>query len=189
MAKAKLKAVEPQPIIKIDIGCGPNKKEGFVGLDRIKFGNVDHVLELGKDRWPFEDGSVEEAHSSHFFEHLTATERVHAFNELHRVLRQGGKAQIIVPHWASNRAYGDPTHQWPPVSEMAFYYIAKEWRMANAPHTDKSNWDQGFTCDFEATWGYSMSPGIMARNDEMRRFALENYKEAASDIIASLTKR
>jgi hypothetical protein len=158
-------------------------------MDRIAFEGVDHVLEVGRDRWPFEDGSVAEAYTSHFVEHLTAVERVYFCNELHRVLVAGGKCTVIVPHWASCRAYGDPTHQWPPVSEFWFYYLSREWRALNAPHTDAKHWPQGFDCDFEVTWGYGMNPMILARNAEFQQFALNFYKESIQDIHATLTKK
>jgi SAM-dependent methyltransferase len=175
-------------LVKIDIGCGSKKQEGHIGLDRIAFEGVDHVLEIGRDPWPFDDGSVDEAYSSHCVEHLTSEERVHFANELYRSLKPGGKCTLIVPHWASCRAYGDPTHQWPPVSEFWFYYLSKKWRDENAPHTDRDNWDKGFSCDLEATWGYGMHPSLGTRNAEYQQFAVNNYKEAVSDIHATLTR-
>lgn len=173
---------------KLDIGCGKNKREGFHGVDQYEMDGVDTVLKIGKVKWPFADSSVEEAHSSHFVEHLTAVERVHFFNELYRVLKPGAKATIITPHWASNRAYGDPTHQWPPVSEMSFYYLKAEWRATQAPHTDKKWNKDGFSCDFSATWGYSFAPELGVRNQEYVQFALQNYKDAAQDLHATLVK-
>jgi hypothetical protein len=173
---------------KLDIGCGKSKKEGFHGVDQYKMDGVDTVLKIGFAKWPFADNSIEEAHSSHFVEHLTAGERVHFYNELHRVMKPGSKATIITPHWASNRAYGDPTHQWPPVAEMSFYYLSKAWRAEQAPHTD-SKWNKdGYSCDFQATWGYSFSPELGNRNQEYVQFALANYKEAAQDLHATITK-
>lgn len=175
--------------LKIDLGCGPNKKEGFVGCDVIKFKGVDRVFDIAKAKWPFKNGSVDEAHSSHCLEHLTAEQRVHFANELYRVLKPGAKATIITPHWKSNRAYGDPTHQWPPVAEFWFFYLKKEWREANAPHTDKKHWTNGFDCDFDATWGVSLHPMLQTRNQEFKDFAVAFYTEAAQDLIATLTKR
>ena len=183
MAKAKLKAVETQKLLKLDLGCGPNKKEGFTGVDSRAFdGKVDVVHDLTK-KWPWKDASVEEAHCSHFLEHLNAEGRIHFVNELYRVLIPGAKCQVIVPHWASNRAYGDLTHQWPPVSEMWFYYLDKSWRAANAPHNDF------YTCDFLCTWGYSMHPGLAPRNTDYQQHALQFWKEAAQDMICTMTKR
>jgi len=174
--------------MKLDIGCGKNKKDGFTGVDQYAMEGVDIVADLRKP-WPWDDGSIEEVHSSHFVEHLTATERVHFYNELWRVLAPGAKATIITPHWASNRAYGDPTHQWPPVSEMSFYYLSQEWRDANAPHTD-AKWDEsGFKCDFSAVWGYGMHPALTLRNPEYQQFAFQWAKESILDMHATLTKK
>lgn len=185
----KSEIVTEPALLKIDLGCGPHPKEGFEGADQYPFdGKVKHVFDLRKP-WPWKDSSVIEAHSSHFVEHLTAEERCHFFNELDRVLAPGGKATIIVPHWASNRAYGDPTHQWPPVSEMAFYYLNRQWRDANAPHTDKKVWPKGYDCDLEATWGYGMHPELAPRNQEYQQFAMQHYKEACLDTHITITSK
>lgn len=179
-AKRKVKAVEGP--IRLDLGCGKNPREGFAGVDSRDFGQAFKV-DLGKAWWPWADSSVEEAHSSHMVEHLTAPERIHFVNELYRVLKPGGKCTIIVPHWASCRAYGDLTHQWPPVSEFWFYYLSKAWRETQAPHND------GYTCDFDAVWGYGLNPQVSARNQEYQQYAMANYKEAIQDIHATLTAR
>jgi hypothetical protein len=187
MAKRNAVKIAPAPI-RLDLGCGPNTREGFEGADQYSFdGKVKHVIDLRKP-WPWADGSVSEAHSSHFIEHLTAMERMHFCNELFRVLVMGGTCQIITPHWASCRAYGDPTHQWPPVSEFFWYYLSKEWRKSNAPHTDASLNPQGFNCNFAATWGYSLRPDLNTRNGEYQQYAIANFKEAATDMITTLTK-
>ena len=169
--------------MKIDLGCGSNKKEGFIGCDIKEFPGVDVVGNLGNDPWPWAADSVDEAHCSHMIEHLTWPERVFFFNELHRVMKKGAKALIIVPHWASNRYYGDPTHQ-SPFSEMAFYYLNAEWRKKEAPHTDGM-----YTCDFDSTMGYNMHPALNARNLEYQQYAVQWFKEAAQNLTATLTKR
>jgi len=171
--------------IKLDLGCGKNKKEGFIGVDCISFLGVDVVTDLGKKKWPWEDDSVSEVYCSHFIEHLDTYERVFFVNELYRVLKVGAKAQIITPHWASCRAYGDLTHKWPPVSEFWFYYLSKEWRSVNAPHNDELY----NKCDFEVTWGYSLASELNVRNEEYKMYAMKNYKEVITDIIAMFTKR
>lgn len=181
------KAIEAAPI-KLDFGCGPHKREGFIGVDATAFVGVDQVVDLTQTPWPWSDGSVSEAHCSHFLEHLTAMQRVAFCNELHRILIPGGTCQIVVPHWASNRAYGDPTHQWPPVSEMWFYYLNREWRMQNAPHTDAKHLSGGFDCHFEASWGYSLRQDVTVRNQEYQQMAIQNYKEVCQDTIATLKK-
>jgi hypothetical protein len=188
-ARKKLEApVAPPALLKLDFGCGPHKREGFAGVDRTPFVGVDHVVDLTQAPWPWPDNSVAEAHSSHFVEHLTSAQRILFCNELYRVLVPGGSCQIIVPHWGSCRAYGDPTHQWPPVSEFWFYYLSAEWRNANAPHTDAQYVEGMYRCNFAATWGYNLRQDLGIRNQEYQQFAIANYKEVVQDISATLTK-
>jgi hypothetical protein len=180
MSKAlRLKAFKKIEL-KIDLGCGKNPKPGFTGVDIRPFGQaITHDL---TKKWPWKDGEVKEAYSSHFIEHLTAEQRIHFVNELYRVLAPGGTCQLIAPHWSSCRAYGDLTHVWPPVSEFWFYYLKKSWREQNAPHNDF------YTCDFDITWGYSLHDHLVNRNQEYQTHALTFWKEAAQDVIANLTK-
>jgi hypothetical protein len=177
--KAKREAAAA--ILKLDFGCGKNVREGFSGVDIRDFGQK-FTADLTK-RWPWKDESVTEAHCSHFIEHLTAEERIHFCNELYRVLAPDGKCQVVTPHWASCRAYGDMTHRWPPVSEFWFYYLDKNWRAANAPHND------GYTCHFEVTWGYTLHQELVSRNQEYQTNALKFWKESAQDTVATFTKR
>jgi hypothetical protein len=178
-----LKNEQPAPLLKLDLGCGKNKREGFTGVDAIAFDTVDVQLDIGTSPWPWGDNTVEEAHCSHFVEHLTASQRIHFVNELHRVLIPRGRASVITPHWASNRAYGDLTHQWPPVSEMWFFYLDKTWRATNAPH------NTFYTCDFECTWGYGMRPDLIVRNAEFQQWAMANFKEAVQDMHCTMVAR
>lgn len=192
------KPKEDKPIL-IDIGCGKNKKEGFTGVDIIPFEGVDIVMNAGKDKWPFKDNSVDEIHASHFVEHLEPNERIHFVNELYRVLKKPeydnagqivkGKATIIVPHWASQRAYGDLTHKFPAVSEFWFYYLDRDWRKVNAPHNDFNECGFGYKCNLHVTWGYNISPALNGRNQEYVNNALQFYKEAASDTIAIMSRK
>src|SRR5260221_4217822 len=165
--KRKLKPVEVITPLKLDLGCGKNKQPGFTGVDSRKFEGVDQVVDLvsrygsGEQVTPrvedigsfakctWADNSVDEVHSFHFVEHLDGEQRVHFVNELYRVLKLGCTARIVTPHWASCRAYGDFTHQWPPVSEFWFWYLYKNWRAANAPHTDSESNPKTYKCASE----------------------------------------
>ena len=167
--------------LKLDLGCGKHPKEGFVGVDARDFGQ-EIVCDL-RGTWKWDDNSVDEVYSSHFLEHLTAPERIHFANELYRVLKPGGKAEIITPHWAASRAYGDLTHQWPPVSAHWLLYLARAWREEHAPHTCEY-----YTCDFVAEWGYRLDEYTIVRNQEYQQFAARYYCDAAQDLIATLSK-
>lgn len=156
----------------------------------------DETTDCGLYR--FLDNSVDEARASHFLEHITnfndKWERVNFFNELYRILKPGATCHLIFPHWNSNRYYGDPTHK-EPFSEMGFYYLKREWRLGtdtvagNAPHADITVNPNGYSCDFDATWGYSLHPSLHVRNAEYQQHALTFWREAAQDMIATITKR
>lgn len=170
-------------MVKLDLGCGKNKREGFLGVDSRSFDGVDVVCDLGKEPWPWENNSVDEVHCSHLLEHLTPVERIHFANELCRVLKQGAKAAIITPHYASVRAYGDLTHQWPPVVSFWYLYLNAEWRNLNAPHNDT------YTCDFDNGYGFSLHPTVQTRNIEYQNYAVVHLLEGAQDLYTTLTKR
>lgn len=98
--------------IKIDIGCGHNKQEGFIGVDLDKTTNPDIVssaLNL-----PFDDNSVDEVFSAHLVEHFDPQEAQQFFNEIYRVLKTGCKADIKVDKDWSNRRLmkKDLTHKY-----------------------------------------------------------------------------
>lgn len=174
--------------MKLDIGCGKNKREGFHGVDQFPMEDVDTVLDMNTPVWPWEDNSVDEVHCSHFLEHLTQEQRCHFMNELFRVMKPGAKATIITPSWASTRAYGDPTHKWPAISEMFYFYLGQEWRDSQAPHTDIKWNPLGYSCNFSATWGHSYGPELGVRSQEYVQMALNNFINAAQDIHATLVK-
>ena len=168
-------------LIKLDLGCGKNKQQGFIGVDSLQFDGVDIVADL-RQPWQWADDSVDEVHSSHFVEHLTNPERMHFWNELGRVLKKGATARVITPHWSNACAYGDPTHQWPPMSEWAAYYLNKDWRDVNAPHA-------ALTCDFDFVIGGGWEPWLETRNMDMKMFAMGKYINSYRDLIFTLTKK
>lgn len=184
--------VPPGPL-KIDLGSGKMKAPGFLGVDALSLPGVDIVCNLGVDTWPWANESVDEARASHFLEHLTNLdgrfERCHFFNELYRVLKLGAGCWIAIPHWCSNRYYGDPTHK-EPFSEMGFSYLNRAWRVDQAPHTDAgiTGDPRLYDCDFDLTYGYGLHPGIQPKNQEQQQYALTFYKEAATDLIATVAK-
>jgi hypothetical protein len=186
----------PAPIKLLDIGCGPNKAPDSIGMDAIAFPGVDIVHDLRVTPWPLADNSVETATCSHVLEHLTnfddKWERVRFFNELWRVmvpveygpsgLPVKGFARIVIPHWASNRYYGDPTHK-EPFGEMGICYLDPEWRKKNAPHTDSEFAPHMYNCHWAVSYDYTLHQDMAGRNQEYVRMAVQFYKEAAQDII------
>ena len=60
-------------------------------------------------RLPFKDESIDEIICSEVLEHVA--DLVKAMEEIHRVLKPGGKVMIKVPHVKSLDAFRDPTHK------------------------------------------------------------------------------
>lgn len=181
MKKRNLKIASPVTPLRLDLGAGKNGKEGFLKIDSIKFDGIDIVMNLGADKWPWDDDSVSEVNCSHMLEHLSATERIWFFNSLYRVLQFGAQANIVVPSWSSERAYGDPTHKWPPVVGFAFLYLNKAWREQNAPHT-------AYTCDFDFQGGNTLGHPWHLKNQEAQLFAQNHYLNVALDTFVTITK-
>jgi ubiquinone/menaquinone biosynthesis C-methylase UbiE len=88
---------------KLDIGCGQNKKNGFLGVDIIDHREVDFILDISREKLPLEDNSVDEVYSNHFFEHINSPKET--LEELIRVSIDGAKFEIWTPYLKSNEAF------------------------------------------------------------------------------------
>ena len=98
--------------VKLNIGCGQNRVEGYVNTDREPAAEPDVVMDLEEFPWPFEDNSVEEILANHVLEHVGATANVFigVMQEIYRVCRPGAMVRINVPHPRHNNFIDDPTH-------------------------------------------------------------------------------
>ncbi|HLO64329.1 MAG TPA: hypothetical protein VK165_15330, partial [Azonexus sp.] len=103
MAEAKL---------KLNLGCGRRKREGFVNVDSQAGCQPDLVLDLEKTPWPWPDDSVDEIDLIHVLEHLGQAPEVYlgVMKELWRVCCDGARIRIMVPHPRSDDFLNDPTH-------------------------------------------------------------------------------
>ena len=101
------------PELKLNLGCGPNAKPGWLNIDLFN-PSADLQLDL-REHWPFPDGSVSYIYSEHVFEHFEFRDEVpHFLSESVRVLQAGGLFDVGVPDtdWPLH-AYGDPdNHYW-----------------------------------------------------------------------------
>jgi len=96
-------------ILKIDLGCGRNKKEGFKGMDILPLAGVDFVINLENGINIIADNSVDEYYTSHFLEHIQEFDLL--MSEIHRTLKPGGICTVIVPHFSNPFYYSDYTHK------------------------------------------------------------------------------
>jgi len=215
MANAKRKAKpEPAGPLKLDLGCGKNPREGFIGVDSRPFGQqivldlvkrrkgVEQYHTLGApesdgydlfEKWPWEDNSVDEVHCSHFYEHLTQKGRAFFLNELHRVLKPvqhengthvRGFATVILPHWDSGRAYGDLSHEWPPAGVEFHMYY-----MNKKWRDGNAPHNDFLKCDFDILGGHHWDESkFVGRSQDFRDFAVKHFKSNFNDIFFHLLK-
>ncbi len=82
-------------LIRLDLGCGPIMRPGFIGVDLADRAGLRWDLQWGL---PFRDNTIEEIRSDHFLEHLSLPFVVALLCECHRVLRPRGRVEFTVPH-------------------------------------------------------------------------------------------
>lgn len=95
--------------IRLNIGSGYRRFDGFLNIDIDPSTKPDYVCDLEKDKLPFEDNTVEEIKAYHILEHI-GDGYFHLFKEIYRVCKEGAIVDIQVPHHRSEIWYGDPTH-------------------------------------------------------------------------------
>jgi SAM-dependent methyltransferase len=98
--------------VKLNLGCGQNRLDGYVNTDREPAVEPDVVMDLEEFPWPFEDDSVDEVIAKHVLEHVGAEANVFigVMQELYRVCRGGALIRIAVPHPRHDFFLDDPTH-------------------------------------------------------------------------------
>lgn len=82
--------------MKIDVGCGAHKREGYLGVDIQSLEGVDYVCDV-LEGLPFGDGEVDAVGTCHFLEHLPDVVVPQLLGEFYRVIKNGGRVEVVVP--------------------------------------------------------------------------------------------
>lgn len=111
-------------LIRLDIGCGPYKQPGFIGMDNRELAGVDIVHDLEETPWPLPDECVTFAVASHVLEHINPHKGtfIRVMDEIWRVLVPAGQFNFVVPYAGSHGYYQDPTH-CNPINETTMAYF------------------------------------------------------------------
>ncbi len=93
----------------LDVGCGPFKRPGAVGIDISPTSAADLVWDLNRYPYPLRESSFDLIICNHIVEHV---EDVFAFlRELHRVARPGASVRLLTPHYSNRYSFADPSHR------------------------------------------------------------------------------
>jgi len=96
--------------LQVEIGCGNDKTEGFVGIDNSENSDADIVRDL-RDGLPFCSNSTKHIKANSVLEHFSNDDFIKIMKECHRILIDGGILEGIVPYGEDLIAIKDPTHQ------------------------------------------------------------------------------
>ena len=79
-------------LLLLDIGCGTNKKQGYIGIDRIKLSGVDVVCDI-EEGLPFKDNTVDGIRVIQVLEHVR--DLIFVLEEFWRVCKEGAEIGIL----------------------------------------------------------------------------------------------
>ena len=97
--------------LRVNLGCGNKRREGFIGVDVGDFPAVDVRSDVLDYLRSLPDASVAEVYSRHFLEHLEPPALQELLAQVDRVLQPGGRIHFIVPHFSNPYYHSDPTHR------------------------------------------------------------------------------
>jgi len=89
--------------IKLDIGSGKNKKEGYTGIDILDRGQ--EIVWDVRYGIPVPDNSVEKIRTTHFVEHIEDKYLTKLISEIIRVCKNETEVFIACPHSDFKEAY------------------------------------------------------------------------------------
>src|SRR5437762_3255432 len=95
--------------LKINLGCGLRYLADYVNCDVLTHLQADKYFDLNNPPYPFEPDSADEIYMDNVLEHLSDV--VQVMEELHRILKVGGRLRILVPYGKTDWALQDPTHK------------------------------------------------------------------------------
>jgi len=139
--------------LKLNLGCGHNKLDGFINVDYAPACKPDVVCNLDETPWPWKKNSVSEVVMFHALEHMGATSEgfFKIMQELYRICRHNAIIKITVPHPRHDNFMGDPTHVrtiTPQVMTLFSRANCDLWQAQGASNTPLAHY---LDVDFETT--------------------------------------
>ena len=88
--------------MNLNLGCGRNKKKGYINIDKDPTVSPDLVWDL-EQGLPYDDNTVDSILIVDFLEHVE--NYIKLFNEMYRVCKNGAEIYIIVPYALCDAAH------------------------------------------------------------------------------------
>ena len=97
---------------KLNLGCGFDKREGFLNADYFSACNPDVLMDIETTPWPIEGNAFDYVLLKHVLEHVGAdfASFTKVMQELYRITAPDGIIDIHVPHFKHDTWWSDPTH-------------------------------------------------------------------------------
>lgn len=95
---ARRYSIDAGSALRLHLGCGKERREGWVNIDVAEEVKPDIVADV-RDLRMFTDESVDEIECCHLFEHFTYADAIDALKEWYRVLKRGGKLCLELPNF------------------------------------------------------------------------------------------
>ena len=94
--------------VKVDLGCGTTKQQGFIGIDRFSMPGVDIIADMNKIL-PLDNDSVDYLVASHSIEH--AEDILFTMQEIYRICRHKALVCIVAPYSNTSLNAANPFHK------------------------------------------------------------------------------
>ena len=117
---------------RINIGCGMDYRQGWLNTDLSPTAKCDVVHDIRSEHLPVEDGEVDLVYASGVLEQILLNEHLlFAFNEVWRVLKPGGRFEIVVPNSEYPIGNQDPMdcRKFVPKTFQYFIKDAREYKL------------------------------------------------------------
>lgn len=179
---------ELEACVKLNLGCGFDKREGWLNVDNFAACAPDQVLDIEATPWALETDAFDHVLMKHVLEHVGAEFSVFSavMRELYRVTAPGGIVEIHVPHVRHDSFWSDPTHVRA-FTPLSFLMMSKRqnrvWMESGANYTMLAFlMEVDFEVEtvvqtYEEQWQARLDAGEITR-DELRNEAQRSWNVA-----------
>ncbi len=94
--------------MKLNLGCGNDKKQGYINIDVSKEVKPNKIWDLEKTPLPFKENSIDEILAFHILEHINNF--IPLMHDLHRICKNRAILKVKTPFYSSLGQFNDPTH-------------------------------------------------------------------------------